>query len=246
MSYSFDRTIYFDSVRSRLFSGKLTQQQVDGQNHILDVWERFHTDWDMRWLAYALATTKHETASTMWPIEEYGKGQGMPYGKPDPETKQTYYGRGLVQLTWRDNYQRATNELDLGGKDDLVWHPEQALDPDLASAIMFQGMSAGWFRSDSKGKQTLDRYFNAATDDPFNARDIINGDKKTVPSWSNGLNIGTLIKDYHEKFFAALKASKVDSGKPVPPPPTPEPDVWVKIEIPDSVRLMVNGQEVQF
>jgi hypothetical protein len=35
----------------------------------------------------------------MQPIEEYGKGRGMPYGKPDPTTGQVYYGRGFVQLT---------------------------------------------------------------------------------------------------------------------------------------------------
>jgi len=35
----------------------------------------------------------------MQPIEEYGKGKGMKYGSPDPETGQTYYGRGFVQTT---------------------------------------------------------------------------------------------------------------------------------------------------
>ncbi|TOE35570.1 hypothetical protein CGJ43_25525, partial [Vibrio parahaemolyticus] len=61
----------------------------------------------LQYLAYVLATTYHETGHTMKPIEEWGKGQGRPYGEPDPETGQTYYGRGYVQLTWLANYIKA-------------------------------------------------------------------------------------------------------------------------------------------
>src|SRR5262245_48374882 len=104
----FARMTYFDSVRESLFTEHMTQQQVDGQNDLLQRWEDEPSSDDLRHLAYPLATTLHETASEMWPIEEYGKGSGQPYGVPDPETKQTYYGRGYVQLTWRDNYARAT------------------------------------------------------------------------------------------------------------------------------------------
>ena len=31
---------------------------------------------DIRWLAYMMATAKHEVANTWQPIEEYGKGAG--------------------------------------------------------------------------------------------------------------------------------------------------------------------------
>ena len=92
----FYRKVYFDSVRASLFGGALTQQQVDGMSAILTGWEELSPPLsDLRWLAYMLATTKHETASTCWPIEEYGKGQDMSYGKEDPETHQTYFGRGF-------------------------------------------------------------------------------------------------------------------------------------------------------
>src|SRR5262245_40113966 len=99
----FNRQTYFDIVREEPFNGSLTQQQVDGQNIILDYWESYApgVGWvDLRWLAYMLATTYHECAGTMWPIEEYGKGKGQSYGVPDSTTGQTYYGRGFVQLTW--------------------------------------------------------------------------------------------------------------------------------------------------
>jgi len=91
----FSREIYFDHVRDSLFNGSMDQGQVDGQNAILKVWEKYVVSRDLRWLAYMLATTIHETAATMMPVAEYGKGQGQSYGKEDPETGQTYYGRGF-------------------------------------------------------------------------------------------------------------------------------------------------------
>lgn len=217
----FDRQKFFDSVRASLFTGKLSQQQVDGQNAILDAWESRSED-DLRHLAYCLATTFHETSQKMWPIEEYGKGSGQSYGKPDPTTGQTYYGRGYVQLTWRDNYRRADVELELSGDTSCEWHASNALDPTIAGEIMFQGMEEGWFRKDSSGAQTLARYFSDTRDDPYGAREIINGDKTTVPSWSNGVSIGNLIKGYHGKFLTALKASWVDDPAPPPEPPVDE------------------------
>jgi putative chitinase len=219
---NFDRTVYFNHVRASLFGGKLTQQQVNGQEAILGEWEV--QPWsppmtDLRHLAYPLATTLHETASTMWPIEEYGKGKGQPYGVKDPQTGQIYYGRGLIQLTWRDNYAYATKQLGLKGDADLEWHAEMALEPQIASDIMFIGMRDGWFRKDNKGKQTLARHFDSDTDDPYNAREIINGDKHIIPSWSSGVSIGKLIAGYHSKFLEALRAAEI---APAPPPSTGE------------------------
>jgi hypothetical protein len=114
MTKLFDRDVFFGAVRGSLFHGSMTQRQVDGMNAILDAWEENPRSDDLRWLAYPLATTAHETGFAMWPIEEYGRGEGMSYGQQDPETGQTYYGRGFVQLTWRENYARADKELAYG------------------------------------------------------------------------------------------------------------------------------------
>ena len=54
--------------------------------YILDAYEMGYADWDLRWLAYAFATTFHETSKEMQPISEYGKGSGAAYGRPDPTT----------------------------------------------------------------------------------------------------------------------------------------------------------------
>lgn len=212
-----DRQVFFDNVRPEPFSGELTQGQVDGMEAILDAWEADYSLWDLRWLAYCLATTFHETSAEMLPIEEYGKGEGMAYGEPDPTTGETYYGRGYVQLTWRENYARADAEIGLAGDDSCEWHADNALDPEIAAEVMFVGMRDGWFRSDEEGPETLQRYFNDTRDDPYGAREIINGDKSKVPSWSGGVSIGNLIKGYHRAFLSALQEAYRDA--PVPPGP---------------------------
>jgi hypothetical protein len=235
----FDRTIFFDSVRGSLFGGALSQQQVDGMNAVLGQWEAQQTGvamTDTRWLAYMLATTFHETAKTMWPIEEYGKGSGRPYGKKDPETGQTYYGRGFVQLTWRDNYAKATKKLGLTGDRDIEWHADQALDLVIASRIMFQGMTEGWFRQKDGKPETLGRYFNDTVDDPVNARGIINGDVSKM---------GKQVASYYDKFRAALKAAKIPEPAPAPTPPPEQTPILVAITIPPGstpVAVTVNGE----
>lgn len=221
----FDRKVYFDAVRKSMFDGSMSQQQVDGQNALLSQWETQTTGTpmdDLRWLAYILATTYHETAQTMWPIEEYGKGSGKPYGKVDPQTGQAYYGRGFVQLTWRDNYHKATVNLSLTGDLDLEWHPEKALDLVIASRIIFRGMAEGWFT----GKK-LGQYFNTTKNDPVNARQIVNGNDDD-----------TLIAGYHEKFLTAV----YDSWSEEPMPENPVVLVALTVPVGVEVTVTINGE----
>jgi hypothetical protein len=226
----FDREVYFDAVRASLFNGALVQSQVKGQEAILDGWEANPLSNDLRHLAYALATTLHETASTMQPIEEYGRGKGKEYGTVDPETKQIYYGRGFVQLTWRTNYAIATKKLMLTGENDLEWYAHMALDMDIATDVMFQGMWEGWFRVSNDGKpQTLLRHFNDTTDDPYTAREIINGDKHIIPLWADGVSIGQIIADYHRRFLNALQQAYVAD----------EQVVTITVQAPKGVKVLI-------
>ena len=123
----------------------------------------------LRQAAYMLATAKHETAGTFAPIEEYGKGKGLPYGKPDRKTGLVYYGRGYVQLTWAKNYQTMGTVLGLP----LYTQPELALRYDVAYKIMSYGMTHGSFTGVG-----LSRYINDQKTDYANARKIINGTDK--------------------------------------------------------------------
>jgi hypothetical protein len=190
-----DRALYFDHVRANLFGGAMTQQQVDGQSVILGLWEGDQTGTpmsDVRWLAYILATTYVETDQEMWPIEEYGRGEGRDYGVPDADTGEVYYGRGFVQLTWKENYDKAGAALSLIDGRDPVEHPEIALDSLIAARIMFRGMAEGWFTGAKLGD-----YFNSDTDDPIGAREIINGHDRDVE-----------IAGYHAEFLEALNQGR--------------------------------------
>jgi hypothetical protein len=187
-----NREVYFNAVRDSLFQGALTQEQVDGQGVLLTLWEDQDTGTpmtDLRWLAYMLATAFWETGQRMWSCEEIGKGSGHSYGEPDPETGETYYGRGLVQLTHKSNYDKASAALGLIDQRDLVWHPAMALDSLIAARVMTRGMAEGWFT----GKR-LSNYFDDDTDDPVNARQIINGNDRDEE-----------IAGFHEKFLAAIE-----------------------------------------
>lgn len=185
-----DAAAFFSAWRSKF--GPLSQGEVEGINALLAEMEG--RGWrDQRWWAYVLATAWHETAATMQPIAEYGRGKGRAYGAADPVTGQAYYGRGFVQLTWKENYQRLGDELGL----DLVRRPDLAMQAAPAAEIMCLGMADGLFT----GKRLSD-YFDADTDDPINARRIVNGTDKA-----------SLIAGYHAKALAVVKAGW---GEPKP------------------------------
>jgi hypothetical protein len=126
---------FFDIVRAKF--GNLSQSQVDGFNTVVDL----SVGLPLEHRAYIIATAWHETAHTMQPIAEYGKGKGKLYGQPTGPYHQAYYGRGYVQLTWLKNYEKAA----MATGAELVAHPDLALEPDIAGKILIEGMTGGWF-----------------------------------------------------------------------------------------------------
>ena len=181
-----DRTVFFNTIRTAPFGGSLSTGQVDGMNRILDEWIRSQIP-DLRFLAYMLSTVFHETAFTMQPIREMGSED---YLRSKP-----YYpwvGEGLVQVTWE------TNARKFGAT-----APGQLLSWPLCLKPLFDGMTRGLFT----GKRLAD-YFNATTDDPVNARRIINGTDKA-----------NTIAHYHSLFLSALKAAEMPTTAPTAPTP---------------------------
>jgi putative chitinase len=165
---------------------------------------------DLRWLAYMLATVKHECADRWLPIEEFSKGQGYKYGKPvtvtDSSGKQytnVYYGRGYVQLTWDYNYRSFGEKL----SNRLLYEPSLALDAEVAYRIMSLGMRQGSFTGVG-----LSKYINADKCDYVNARRIINGTDKAQT-----------IAGYATKFESILRASVVAAMEGVPNVPPQQP-----------------------
>ena len=148
-----DRKRFFDTVRVDLFDGFLKTPQVDGMGRILDEWERRKLT-DVRWLAYMLATTFHETGEAMVPVRESGSASYLRGKKYWP-----WVGEGLVQVTWEANARKfgATKPGDC-----MSWP--------VALRALFDGMIAGMFTGVG-----LSLYFCAVVDDPLNARRIING-----------------------------------------------------------------------
>jgi len=194
-------TFFKDAAVLALFRGDYSPGQSSGINAIFDEWAaRKYTD--LRWLAYILATAFHETQRKMQPIDEYG-GPDYWFRMYDPEGDRPdfarengniypgdgvkFHGRGLPQLTWRNNYRTMGTRL----KVDLEGKPDLALVPAIAIQIMFEGMVFGLYTGKSLGM-----YFNDTRDAPIDARRIVNGTDKAE-----------LIAGYHRTFLAALRSA---------------------------------------
>lgn len=168
---------------------RLNQSQVDEIEFLVD---EFDKDKSITYAqaAYMLATVWHETAHTMLPIEEYGKGRGRKYGTWLKNSKgelyclkdntgrsvylyselpHLYYGRGYVQLTWEFNYLNASQKLG----DDFLNNPDLVMQKEYAVKILIQGMKEGWFTG-----RKLSDYILQSKKDYINARRIINGTDK--------------------------------------------------------------------
>ncbi|MFG7490133.1 hypothetical protein [Methylorubrum rhodesianum] len=208
MAASLNRAAFYAAVRASLFGGRLTASQVAGMDAILDA---APTLLGTTSLGYALATTFHETARTMQPIEEYGRGKGKSYGPTG------FWGRGFVQLTWDTNYAKATARLRqlgyLRADEDLVKTPKLAMRLDLAAPILFVGMAEGWFT----GKKLAD-YFGGGRYDPVGARRIINGtDKDDLIAGQCGKFVDALRVAGHSVIPGAPQVSSSPSVASSPP-----------------------------
>lgn len=213
---TFNRKTFFNAVRETVFNGRLTQGQVDGINLLLDVWESRFRDWDMRELAYDLATAWWETRQAMQPVMEDGpreyfnqyEGRAS-LGNTEPGDGYRFRGAGHVQNTGRRNAQVATErlnalyDLDL----DMVAHPEQRLLPTVSALSLFVGNHEGWWTG-----RKLPNFAGYGNWNMLGARSVVNGSDR----WEE---IGTAAGH----FLDALKASSEAPETPLPLPPAIPP-----------------------
>ncbi len=193
-----EKKAVYNSIRKSLFGGKLSSSQVNGIENIL---EASNIISDKRQIAYILATIFHETAATMRPLEEFGKGRNYDYGKkldigggkgkrvPYKSPDKLYYGRGYTQNTWRSNYAKLTEAAKKQGKNwDFLNNPELLLQSEPSAWASLYAMTTGLYT----GKKLSDYIFDKNCQ-YVNARKII-----------NGLDKASLIADYARKFEEAL------------------------------------------
>ncbi|MCA1591267.1 MAG: hypothetical protein LC754_01125 [Acidobacteria bacterium] len=188
----FDRKQFFDEYKSR-FNEKLSQSQVDGIEQLLGFIENDPALLDVRWIAYMMATVKHECAERWHPIEEFASGKQYEgradLGNTVKGDGPRFKGRGYVQITGRGNYRKFSQRLSV----DLVSNPLLALDPGISYKIASLGMRQGLFT----GKALVD-FIHDSGSDYSNARRII-----------NGLDKADKIKGHAEKLELALRASQI-------------------------------------
>lgn len=194
----------FDILRAKF--GKLSQSQVDAINFIVDAMDK---DKSITYPqgAYILATTWHETATTMLPIAEYGKGKGRPYGMWQRNSKgelyaykngnrntvylqseypHLYYGRGETQNTWFDNYEKLSKVFNV----DFLKNPDLLLTQEWSTPVTIYSMKNGLYTG-----RRLSDYIHQSKKDYVNARRIINGTDKA-----------NLIAGYADTFEKALRS----------------------------------------
>ncbi len=196
-----DRESFFRKYRE-LFKTELSEAAKTGFEALFDYWDRSDELADERWLAYILATVYHETGRRMAPVREgfcrsdecaikvvktlVDRGAiARNYAERDPQTGQSYYGRGYIQAVYKRNYERLGSLLGI----DLVSEPDLLLKPEVSAAAAIEGMVRGVLT----GKKLSD-YFNQEKEQWRQARRIV-----------NGLDKAALIERYGRNFLACLQ-----------------------------------------
>lgn len=206
-----DEGAFYDWLRGNVMLGpKISPSEYQGCTAILHACAA--DGWGIAWTADALGTAYLETAHTMLPIHEMGgtayffrrydpQGQrpdiAKTLGNTSPGDGARYHGRGNVQLTGRKNYTLADKKLREMGilkpGESLIVNPDLALRPDVAAAIMVEGMTNGWFT----GKRLSD-YFDmhgVGTREGFKgSRRIINGQDRADDLAEYCLNFQTALQ----------------------------------------------------
>ena len=188
---SFNRERFHEAYEEEFKGDVIKQVHVDGLNKLLGFIEHDPEMTNLKVTAYLLATIHHETSwpktnERYGPITERGNGGKDYFNRYDPvlggspiqreiakERGNTiegdgykYRGRGYIQLTWKNNYQKCAVKFG----HDLVNNPDLALEPQLSYNIASFGMRTGLFTGRKIGE-----FINGSIADYVNARLVING-----------------------------------------------------------------------
>lgn len=216
-----NKKLFYNEYRNQFGSIK-NKKTVENIDTILDRFDK--TDIKIKEVekkAYMLATVRHECGADMLPITEnmrYSAGRLMQvwpnrfrtnrearkYAYKPRELANKVYGgrlgnglldgyrfrgRGYVQITGHTNYLKFSKLLGV----DLLTDPDLAKKPEIAAEILVRGMIDGLFTG-----RKLSGYITSGGVDYYNARSIVNADKRRV---------GASIARNAEKFAIILLSS---------------------------------------
>lgn len=198
-----DYAAFFAAIRPHMRRGRLTSAQVQGMEALIK--QGVAMAQPLSFIAYVLATADHETGQRMVPVREgfcktnagsikavtklYNKGIiRTNYALPQKPYGHSYYGRGLVQLTWKNNYLKTGKRLGY----DLVKDPDLMLDLDISVEAIWDGMIFGTYRK-HKLADKLPQTVKPTLKQFISARNIINGDTR-----KNGYRIAVRARHYYD------------------------------------------------
>ncbi|MEM7069827.1 MAG: hypothetical protein AAF478_13195 [Pseudomonadota bacterium] len=214
---------FFDSLRNNLYS-QITPETVDGLKTLLWLWDTtdYFEQYPTEYLASILGNAYRETGGRMQPIRETNKpsdeavvrvldnwwasGEAQQFG-----VRSTYwrwngkgyaFGRGIFQTTHDENYVKSDALIlrELGIASNLANDYSQGLHPVVSAYSAFLGPIHGIYRTDRNTKKPIKLAdYQGREFDFYNARDILNGDKRKV---------GREVERASKSFLQALQAGQ--------------------------------------
>lgn len=204
-----NRPAFYDSLRPHI---GVTQSFVFGCEKLLDYIEAHPMNTNIA--AANFATAYWESGKTMAPVKEA-------YWLSESWRRQNlryypWYGRGLVQTTWKENYEKVGVLLGLG-KTYFTDSPDRLLKWRHAVPALFKATEVGLYT----GKAWSDYIDDIDESDAEDLREFV-ASRRVVNGTDRAEEIGQLALHFEH----ALRAAGYDNGAsaPVPiPEPTPEP-----------------------
>lgn len=205
-----DRKKFFANIAPTPLPKPRVQSQVNTLDAILDEFER--RKWiNFWWPAYMMGTSLGEVGRALAPVREgfsatdaiaraYVKRQRYSYAVVINGI--VYYGRGLVQVTWLDNYKKLTvlaAQQFPDEKPDFVKNPDLLLQPRWAVWVMFEGMSRGTFTT----KKLADYFGPADKPGQFIGKDPIVNARRIINKLDRAVEIGGYAKQFYADMVIA-------------------------------------------
>lgn len=226
MKIQINRKEVMEKLRKALEASRLSRDwkpgAVDGFMQIVAY--GYKNGYSTAEIAFNISQAEHETSGWLQPIREGCRRQG-PAGTDDQAIRAiqaairsgliksnyltktkgvAHYGRGLIQITWIDNYLKFEK---LTGKP-LVAQPDLALEWYTALFIMYKGINAGLFRK-VRFKDYVPDGTAPTVGKYASARNIINGDAGKYGSTlgARAMLFYNLLKPLEVELQASTKAS---------------------------------------